>query len=54
VNGYPDQNNQNPDRKKHGLQKILEQRGNKVLGSDWPKGDIANNKRHRKGQINNG
>jgi hypothetical protein len=41
MNGYPDQNDQNPDRKKQGLQRILYQGGNRLLGKKWPKGDIT-------------
>ena len=54
MNDYPDQNNQNPNCNKYGLQNILEQSGNKLFGQEWPKGDIANDKRDWKSQIDNG
>ena len=54
VNDYPDQNNQNPDRNKQVLQKILNQGVNKLLGKKWPKGNITNNKWDWKSQIDNG
>ena len=54
VNGYPDQNNHNHDRHKQSLEKILKQGGNKLFGQEWPKGDIANDKRDWKSQIENG
>ena len=54
MNGYPDQNDQNPERNEQGLEKILNQGGNKLLGKKWPKGDITSNKRDGKGQTDNG
>jgi hypothetical protein len=40
----PVQSNQNHNRKKHGLQKVLEQSNQKLFGQKRAKGDKANNK----------
>ena len=43
-----------PRSQKAGFAKILYQGGNKLLDKKWPKGDITQNKRDRKGQTDNG